>query len=510
MKKFLGLLLIWGTVLGGGGFAFKYFVLDQGGLDGILGTKPKTSTPTTAPSSPKLRLALDSFSGYCIFRSDEFKKKLAEKGIDYEWLDDKADYAARMKTVTDGSTPLAVFTIDALIAQTPHDGKPPATIVMLIDETRGADAMVSYTTGVPNVDALNNEQAKIVLVPDSPSETLARVVRSRFKLPNLPREKKKYLLPADKIEDVYAQFLEAKPSDRKAFVLWEPYVSKALQKPGAQLLVDSSQFKGFIVDVLVVQQDYLRHHPEQVQTVVRAYLEVLHDKQRSANGMPDLVVADAPLIGEKTTREEAQQVAKGIWWKNSMENYGHLGLLPADQRKGLESVTEMVKEITEVLKQTAEPGAPEPGVARSDLLIDESVLQHLYDRGLNKEETVRVDAVAPVIAADVWKDLKPVGALDVPPIEFYRNKADLTEEAEQRLKELAGKLTRFPQYYLRIEGHTLAQGDPEENRKLAQQRADSVRRFLAAQAIEEHRMQAIGMPPGQGTEVRFVMLQKTP
>ncbi len=86
------------------------------------------------------------------------------------------------------------------------------------------------------------------------------------------------------------------------------------------------------------------------------YLEVLHDKQRSAN-MPDLVVADAPLIGEKTTAKKAQQVAKGVWWKNTMENYGHLGLLPADQRKGLESVTEMVKEITEVLKQTAEPGA---------------------------------------------------------------------------------------------------------------------------------------------------------
>ena len=57
--------------------------------------------PPPPPQGNKLRLALDSFSGYCIFRSDEFKKKLADQGVDFECVDDNADYAARMKTVAE-------------------------------------------------------------------------------------------------------------------------------------------------------------------------------------------------------------------------------------------------------------------------------------------------------------------------------------------------------------------------------------------------------------------------
>ena len=110
--------------------------------------------PPPPPQGNKLRLALDSFSGYCIFRSDEFKKKLADQGVDFEYVDDNADYAARMKTVQSGDTPLAVFTIDALINNTPPPGDdPPAAIIMVIDETRGADAMIGLPPGMPSVDA---------------------------------------------------------------------------------------------------------------------------------------------------------------------------------------------------------------------------------------------------------------------------------------------------------------------------------------------------------------------
>ena len=74
--------------------------------------------------------------------------------------------------------------------------------------------------------------------------------------------------------------------EHKAFVLWEPFVSKALQeRPEARVLVDSSQFKGYIVDVLVAQQKWLRDHPAEARVVVQSYLEVLHARQQSADGM---------------------------------------------------------------------------------------------------------------------------------------------------------------------------------------------------------------------------------
>ena len=50
---------------------------------------------------------------------------------------------------------------------------------------------------MPNVDALNRPDQKIVLVQGSPSETLARVVRSQFKLPEPPIAEKGLFDPGE-------------------------------------------------------------------------------------------------------------------------------------------------------------------------------------------------------------------------------------------------------------------------------------------------------------------------
>ena len=103
-----------------------------------------------------------------------------------------------------GDTPLAVFTIDALIKASADAGELPGTIVMLIDETASAVALVAYKQGLKNIDALDNAAARIVATRDSPSETLARVVISTFRLPNLPAD---CWIPAngagDSLEDLF-------------------------------------------------------------------------------------------------------------------------------------------------------------------------------------------------------------------------------------------------------------------------------------------------------------------
>ncbi len=401
MKKLLIVVVIWGLILGGG--AAAYYYLFQGKADDpkVADGGDKDKDKNTGPHK-KLKLALDSFSGYCIFRSDEFKKKLAAQDYDFEWVDDKADYPARMKSVQAGETPLAVFTIDALLNTTPRSGDPPATIIMVIDETRGADAMIGLDPGMKDVEGLNRKDAKIVLVEDSPSETLSRVVRSQFKLPDLPLLKSDYLIPAKgaDINDVYEQFLSAAPTEHKAFVLWEPYVSLALKRKGARVLVDSSQFKGYIVDVLAAQTAWLRDHPADAQAVVRTYLEQLHGLQQTDGAMAALVLSDAHRVGEnKVGPDEAATMVGKIWWKNTMENYAQMGVLPAtNAATGLQTLDEMIHNITTVLDQTKQPGEPSPGVARPDKLYDNSVLGALYAERpafMIGAETVRVDAAAP-------------------------------------------------------------------------------------------------------------------
>jgi hypothetical protein len=153
----------------------------------VFAPKRKAEVVGSTSSDPRhqhhVRIALDSFSGYALFRSDEFRNELSTLGVGVELVDDKADYAARLQTIKSGSTPLAVFTIDALIKASADAGEMPGTIVMVIDETTGADAMVAYKQGLKNIDALNRAEARVVVTRDSPSETLARVVIGTFTAP---------------------------------------------------------------------------------------------------------------------------------------------------------------------------------------------------------------------------------------------------------------------------------------------------------------------------------------
>ncbi len=299
-------------------------------------------------------------------------------------------------------------------------------------------------------------------------------------------------------------------------MLWEPYVSLALKRKGARVLVDSSQFKGYIVDVLAAQTAWLRDHPADAQAVVRTYLEQLHGLQKTDGAMAALVLSDAHLVGEnKVGPNEAATMVNEIWWKNTVENYAQMGVLPAtNAAMGLQTLDEMIHNITTVLDQTKQPGEPSPGVARPDKLYDSSVLRALYDQRpafMIGEETVRVDPVAPRLSDAEWAGLRRVGLFQADVIQFKKNGAEFSEfgDVPTKLAMVAEKMRQWPQYYLQVEGNTLGDDVPE-NRQLAQDRANAVKNFLvqALGADQEQRIRAVGNTPGKGSDVDFVMLQR--
>jgi outer membrane protein OmpA-like peptidoglycan-associated protein len=459
---------------------------------------------------PRTKLALDSFSGYSVFRSEEFRAKLmARSNIKLHLADDKADYKKRIHALKSGETPLAVFTLDALINNSALEGDPPATVVMVIDETRGADAMVSYKSALPSIDAMNRSDLKVVLTPDSPSETLARLVRSEFKLPKVPKE---CFVAANDAEDVYKRFKEADPKDPKAFVLWEPYVSKLLKEHrDAHILIDSSRFSGYIVDVLVVQKDYLKKNPGEVDAIVQAYYEAAATHLRSPQDLAKLVQADseklaeAKKLPEPLTAREAEQVVGGIWWKTMPENYAHFGLAPAGA--DVQPLEEMVKNISNVLIKTKAIGR----AAKASDLLDKEVCARLqaakFDPGIaSLAQQPRLSAADD----DTWNKLQPVGTLDTVEANlFNRGQADLATDSEAVLGEVAHKLKTFPQYYLAIHGH--AQGATREDRELAKARADEVLKWLKEKGgVEAQRMRAFGLEQGASAEkgqVTFTLLE---
>lgn len=510
--------ILWCLILVLLGAAYKFWVHPH------FSKKLSEATGSASRYQDEIVLAADSFSGYCILRSEAFKQELRDRKLKVSVQDDKADYAARLDALRAGKVQLAVFTIDSLLAGGARAGDFPATIVLVIDETQGADALVAYEKGLVNIQDLNDPVAKIVLTPNSPSEFLARVVLAHF---NLPRLADNWMVTADGAGEVYRQFRSAKPADKKAFVLWEPYVARALQQPGAHVLLDSAKLKGYVVDVLVAQREFLRDKPAQVRAVLEAYARAAYRYAAEPDGMVKLVTEDARQTGaESLDSVQAKRIVEGIRWKNTLENYAHFGLTTGAEQGGLPTLEDMIGNIVEVLLKT-KAIARDPLDGKHTTLFYDRVLSEMRaarfhpGQGLNVlsgvgttggVETVRQDQELPALTPEQWSALRPVGELRLAPISFGRASASLSLDGERELLDLARRLKTFPRFYLRVVGHARAEGDPEANRLLAQSRAESAANYLIAQGVSASRLRTEIAPAtdagGEAQAVSFAVGQR--
>ncbi len=448
----------------------------------------------------ELVVAADSFSGYALLRCPELAGDLAGGGIKLVIDDDGADYGARIEALRDGDVQLAAFTVDSFISAGAAIGDFPATIVMILDESKGADAIVTYDSGVAQVHDLDHPDARFVLTPGSPSEFLARVTIADFGLQDLSND---WIVAADGAADVFARFCEADKNQRRAYVLWEPFVLQALEKPGARVLLDSSNLKGYVFDVLVAERDFLHNHEDLVRTFVEAYLRAGY-AHRGDERMTDLVVADAKLTGSPRLKtQQARKLVDGIQWKNTLENYAHFGLLPDDDQQGLAHIEDVISNISKVLVQTGALGA-DPINARASTLFFDRILRDLQAAdfhpgkrlgvmsgvgpGTSDLDAVRGDVELPALTDEQWERLMPVGELRTRPISFARGTARINIQSQRELADLAQRLKAWPQYYLTVIGQARAGDNPEADRRLAEQRAEAVVAFLGEAGLDNNRM----------------------
>lgn len=487
------LAIIWLMILAGLAVAYKLLV------------KPSIDKKTIEQTSSKgnyrhtVNVSLDSFSGYAFLRSEAYRKRLQSLGVRLTIEDDGADYTARLDALKRGDSQMGVFTIDSYLAAGARAKDFPGSIVLLIDETKGADAIVSYAQGLPSLQELNRSEARIVLTPDSPSEFLARIAVAHFNLPQLPPNWK---TDADGSADVYKRFAGANPALPTAYVMWEPDVARALEKPGAQLLIDSSKLRGYILDVLVVERDFLRKNHDLVKDMVKAYLQTVYEAEGNQK-LTDLIKKDA---GGELSAAQAEQLVKGIEWKNTTENYAHFGLLPPERSKNVPLLDDSIIRISQVLVQTGaldeDPVEGQPNRLYYDRIFRElqnegfhpsrpiSIIANANNPGLVDTSELRGYDVLPSLSKDQWHSLEPVAEMRIPNLSFGRGTARLNTSSKRALTDLAKQLESFPNFYVRVIGTTRAEGDTEANKKLATERANSAMDFLISAGLHKNRVHA--------------------
>lgn len=495
--------LIWLILLSAGAAIYRLWLVpstEKKEQDKQAELDNKTSSSSNYRAT--VNLGLDAFSGYAILRSPEFKQALRSKQLKLEIQDDGADYDSRLEALAKGDLAFAAFPIDALLKASAKRGRSPATIISVIDETQGADAVVAYKEKFPTIESLNSPDTKFVLVGDSPSETLTRLILHTFKLDDLSINS---IEAVGSEKELLARYKKARPGGNEVFVTWEPVVSQLIGNGDLMAKVyDSSKQSGIIVDTLVVSRDFLVKNEDIVLEVMESYFKARH-KYNSESKLKELVQRDASELGAKLSDAQAQSLVEGIVFKNTQDNLAHFGLRQA----AVTHVEDMIDRIIRVLSETGGLDK-DPTEGNPNRLYYDRALIALQTNGFHpgaSTESVSENKELVQLSEGQWNRLAPIGKVGVPPLVYARGTSRLTQSSKLKLDALIETLKTFPRAYLMVRGNASSRGDAEANKKLAKQRADAALQYLLENGVPAAKMRAMeGEITGQ-TEVTFVLAE---
>ncbi len=444
----------------------------------------------------KIRLVLDNWIGYFVFRSPEMRKQMHQSGWNLVWEDDGADYAKRMKRLADGEIDFAVATVDSYILNAAKLGFP-GIIIMVIDESKGGDAIVARADRIDSLNALKGRADAIVaFAPGSPSHHLAKATAYHFDVPELVPPPGPLLIETKNSEEALKKLLAGKTD---VAILWEPDVSRALSHPGIKKIIGTEDTEKLIVDILLVNRQFSKENPQAVKLMLSLYFRVLKKYQDNPQLLREHV--------EKETGLPAQSIdsmLKGVKWLNLTANCEKwFGIAPpgghADD--GLVRTIQSTSRILVNAGDFASDPIPDEDPYR---LTYSAYLEDLFVKGVpgftspppsTKTSTPAdsMEARFAHLSDDDWNKLREVGTLKVEPIVFRHGTAELDMLGKEVVDRAVELLKHYPNFRVVIRGHTGTRGDPDENTRLSQERAAAVARYMTVTYnVDPNRIKAVG------------------
>lgn len=445
------------------------------------GSSDASSTLTT------LHIGTDNWIGYFPLCSPKMNRNLRQAGYLLRCEDDQADYKSRFARLDRGELQFAAATVDSYLLNG-RDSDYPGSIVMIIDESKGGDALVARRSVFSILDDLKTIQGKkIAFTASSPSEYLLKVVSNNFGLPFFTdNDPGNWFL---KTEGSHQALEKLRDGSADAAVLWEPDVSRALTSPDFVKLIGTEDTNRLIVDVLLAGRRFSIDHPEAVQALVTAYFQTLHEYMQDPVALEKDIKNDTALSNDRI-----YTMLNGVEWSTLAENNA---LWFGDNQNGTGGTEGLADAITFALKILESSGDirsnPLPGndpYRITNRRFIRAIAQngnggnHSAD-GQNRSFS-RLDN-------DQWAHLKKIGTLKVEPIPFRRSTALLDHSGKTILDNAADKITRYPNFRILVEGHTSLHGDSQANLKLSAARARAVATYLIDTLnLDPNRLHAVG------------------
>lgn len=461
-------------------------------------------TSDAATSKGTIRIGMDNWVGYFPLCSPEMRKRQRQSAYTVICDNDNADMKQRFQRLDRGELDFAVASVDSYLLNAAQYSFP-GTIIMVIDESKGGDAVVAWTDKVDNLDSLKGEVSvtnptgwqmpNIAFTPDSPSHHLLKVIGSHFDVPALrqPVSNAPWAIATDGSEAALEKLLNR---ETDVAVLWEPDVAKALVQPEIKTLLSTESLSGVIVDVLVVNRRFAQKSPDAVKALLRNYFRTL----KFYRDNPDKLNRD---IRNETGLAEQQvdSMLQGVSWVNLSGNAQRW--FGVGKNSYQEALIDTIESSVDVLVQTGDFNRNPLVDSDPYRIVNSQFISELQTLGIAEADSGETPADSlqrpfSTLSEAAWNQLEPVGTLTVRPITFQSGTDMLTLDGKEQVDAVVKHMQHYPNFRLLVRGHTGIRGDAEANQQLSLQRADSVVRYLKlTYAIDVNRMRAVGLGAAQ-------------
>ena len=455
------------------------------------------ATTDATRTKGKIVVALDNWVGYFILRSPEMESAMRRAGYILVCEDDQADYGHRMDRLKDDDIDFAVATVDSFILNAAPRNYPGA-IVMVIDESKGGDAILARRDRVASLDALKGStDVRVAFTPNSPSHHLAKAAADHFNVPELlPRGNLRI-----ETNGSHKALTKLLAGQTDVAICWEPDVSRALADKGIIKLLGTEDTERLIVDVLVAGRKTLQKKPEVIQLLINTYFRVLKKYRQ-----------DPALLSRHVQKETdlpaatVETMLKGVQWANFNANCEKWFGISVPGQFADEGLVDTITASARILQDAGDFSSspiPDDDPYR---LTNSNFLEALFTKGASGTFTVVSGGSADAAAVNTlsapfspldqqhWDALKEVGTLKVDPIVFQQGTTELDLIAKKVVDQAVDRLKHYPNFRIVIKGHTDVRGDAQQNKMLSRDRADAVARYLqVVYNVDPNRLHVLGI-----------------
>lgn len=446
----------------------------------------KGDGPLGSAANP-LKVSIVSFHGYApalVANGNNLKTQSGsifdKEGLNVEFV--IQDDIPAIATVFEAGTAQCIWrTSDFWAQEQPnlrnagHDGK----AVMIVDNTRGADAIIAKDPSIRKVEDLAGRKVALLQFTPSHGMTIDAIDNSSLSARKKQSIEYVFINAEDGLGGVRAA-LESGSVD--AAVLWDPDLSLALRATKGHVVYSTRTASNLIFDVMVCDQRVL--DSEEGAAAVQKFVNGWMKGVDAAKADPDNAVEALVKTEEFFTllaKDQGKPFVKGLFdnllWTGVGDNARILGL--ADGTNHYARVYQRFDQIYRAAGALANPKSPVINPAES---FDTRFIRKLYEASTVAQAEAKKEEVFTEAAREEAVQAAPAEVTKPVVVNFASGQAALTKRSEKTIDtDMVPFIENNGSAYFEISGNTDSTGNAAANNRLSLARAEAVVDYLVKQ-----------------------------